>query len=106
MSEIGLPSPGRQTLRCAMIQVSRGYEALRRAMPSAEIYYAVKANPAPKVVSALAALGANFDLASPGEIDICLGLNIPPERLPFGNTIKRKSGSCRSVDRRPWPLRL
>jgi ornithine decarboxylase len=42
-------------------------------------------------VSALAALGANFDLASPGEIDICLGLNIPPERLSFGNTIKRES---------------
>ena len=67
------------------------YDALRQALPSAEIYYAVKANPAAEVVSALAALGANFDLASRGEFDICLGLNIPPQRLSFGNTIKRES---------------
>jgi ornithine decarboxylase len=66
-------------------------DALRQALPSAEIYYAVKANPAAEIVSALAALGANFDLASPGELDICLGLNIPPQRLSFGNTIKRES---------------
>jgi ornithine decarboxylase len=67
------------------------YEALRRALPSAAIYYAVKANPAPEVVDTLAALGANFDLASPGELDICLGQKIPPQRLSFGNTIKRES---------------
>ena len=67
------------------------YKALRQALSSAAIYYAVKANPAPEVVSALAALGCNFDLASPGEVDLCLGLNIPPERLSFGNTIKRES---------------
>jgi ornithine decarboxylase len=67
------------------------YEALRQALPSAAIYYAVKANPAPEVVSALADLGANFDLASLGELDICLGLRIPPERLSFGNTIKREN---------------
>jgi len=48
------------------------YDALRQALPSAEIHYAVKANPAAEIVSALAALGANFDLASPGELDICL----------------------------------
>lgn len=67
------------------------YDALRQALPSAEIYYAVKANPAAEIVSALAALGANFDLASPGELDLCLDLNIPPQRLSFGNTIKRES---------------
>ena len=61
---------------------------LRQALPSAEIYYAVQANPAAEIVSTLAALGANFDLASRGELDICLGLNIPPQRLSFGNTIK------------------
>lgn len=46
--------------------------ALRRALPSAAVYYAVKANPAREVVSALAALGANFDLASTGELEICM----------------------------------
>jgi ornithine decarboxylase len=67
------------------------YEALRQVLPTAQIYYAVKANPAAEIVAALAELGAHFDLASPGEIDICRGLEIPPDRLSFGNTIKRES---------------
>ncbi len=67
------------------------YEALRQALPQAQIYYAVKANPAPEIISTLAECGANFDLASPGEIAICRRVNIPPERLSFGNTIKRDS---------------
>jgi ornithine decarboxylase len=69
-------------------------------MPAAEIYYAVKANPAAEVVAALAELGANFDLASAGEIDICVGLEIPTERLSFGNTVKREGAIARaSTDR-------
>ena len=46
------------------------YAALRQALPPAAIYYAVKANPATEILAALAALGASFDLASPGELDI------------------------------------
>jgi ornithine decarboxylase len=72
------------------------YEALQKLWPKANIYYAVKANPAPEIISALAELGANFDLASPGEIDLCLGLNIPSKRLSFGNTIKRESAIAKS----------
>jgi len=73
------------------------FTELRKALPTAEIYYAVKANPAAEIISALADLGANFDLASPGEIDICVSLNIPPERLSFGNTIKRESAITRAA---------
>jgi len=72
------------------------YEALRRALPQAEIYYAVKANPAPEIISALAELGSNFDLASPGEIDICRDLRVSPSQLSFGNTIKRESAIAES----------
>jgi hypothetical protein len=50
-----------------------------------------KAHPAPEIVTALAVLGAHFDLASRGEMDVCFGLDIPSERLSFGNTIKRGS---------------
>ncbi len=66
------------------------YAALLRALPAAAIYYAVKANLATEIAAALAALGASFDLANPGELDICLGLGSPVERLSFGNTIKRE----------------
>jgi ornithine decarboxylase len=72
------------------------YEALKRMLPDADIFYAVKANPVSEIISLLASLGANFDVASPGEIDICLGLKVPPERLSFGNTIKRESAIAQS----------
>ncbi len=64
--------------------------ALAESMPFAEIFYAVKANPAPEVIAALAPLGVGFDLASEGEIDRCLSLGIPAARFSFGNTIKRE----------------
>ena len=70
--------------------------ALQKLWPKANIYYAVKANPAPEIISALAELGANFDLASPGEIDLCFGLGIPSDRLSFGNTIKRESAIAKA----------
>jgi ornithine decarboxylase len=76
--------------------VRRKYAALRAIMPSADIYYAVKANPAPKVIAALAALDAKFDLASAGEIDRCQGAGIDPKRFCFGNTIKRECDIARA----------
>lgn len=66
------------------------YRALKAALPFAEIYYAVKANPAVDVIAALAEEGASFDLASAGELDRCLTLKIPGSRLSFGNTVKRE----------------
>lgn len=67
------------------------YRALAAMFPAASIYYAVKANPNPAVIAALAPLGANFDLASDGEIARCGSLGIPASRFSFGNTIKREA---------------
>jgi ornithine decarboxylase len=65
------------------------YRALDAGLGDAVIHYAVKANPAPEVVAALAAEGARFDAASRGEIDLCLSLGVPAAHVAFGNTIKR-----------------
>ena len=67
------------------------YRALEAGLGDATIHYAVKANPAPEVVAAVAALGGRFDCASRGEIDLCLSLGIAPDRIAFGNTIKRSA---------------
>lgn len=67
------------------------YAELHRALPGAEIYYAIKANPASEIVTALSELGTGFDMASAGEMDICRKVGIAPHRLSFGNTIKRES---------------
>jgi ornithine decarboxylase len=72
------------------LELVRGkYLALEAGLGDATIYYAVKANPAPEVVRAIAELGGRFDCASRGEIELCLSLGVTPDRIAFGNTIKR-----------------
>jgi len=71
--------------------VERNYLAMSRALEPARIFYAIKANPAPKVLRLLARRGSCFDTASRGEIDLCLGLGIEPKRISFGNTIKKQN---------------
>jgi ornithine decarboxylase len=69
--------------------IKNNYITLRELFPYSQVYYAVKANPERAVVSMLADLGANFDLASRPELDTLLALNIDPARVSYGNTIKK-----------------
>jgi ornithine decarboxylase len=69
--------------------IEQNYRDLERVLPLADIFYAVKANPAKEVLSRLFALGAHFDAASIYEIENCLDIGAPPERIGFGNTIKK-----------------
>lgn len=70
--------------------VEERYRALAAALPEAEVYYAVKANPSPGVLARLAALGSRFDVASPAEIGLCLGAGVDPGRISYGNTVKKR----------------
>jgi len=70
--------------------IAEAYDLLRRYLPLARVYYAVKANPAPQIVAMLERKGANFDVASRGEIELCLDNGIAADRLSFGNTIKKE----------------
>ena len=65
------------------------YDEWTRALPDVKPYYAVKCNPDPKVVETLAALGANFDCASPAEIQQVLDLGVDPARILYANPCKR-----------------
>jgi ornithine decarboxylase len=69
--------------------VRSNYLEFRAHMPEANVHYALKANPAPEVIRALARLGSSFDVASPREIELCFSLGITPSRLSYGNTIKK-----------------
>jgi ornithine decarboxylase len=70
--------------------IKSNYEALRNALPYAKVFYAVKANPHDAVVSSLRDLGSSFDVATRYELDQLLALGIGPERMSFGNTIKKE----------------
>ncbi len=77
---------------CLVFDVDRleaNFRNLRRALPLAQIYYAVKANPAAPVLERLSALGSRFDAASFEEIIGCLAAGAAPGSISYGNTIKK-----------------
>ncbi|MBL8320861.1 MAG: type III PLP-dependent enzyme, partial [Acinetobacter sp.] len=65
------------------------YEELKQCFPFADIFYAVKANPGMEIIQRLRNIGSNFDVASTYELDRVLASGVPPERISFGNTIKK-----------------
>ncbi len=71
--------------------VAEAYGLLRHYLPLAKVFYAVKANPAAEIVARLRGLGSNFDVASRGEIDLCLENGVSAEHMSFGNTIKKEA---------------
>ncbi|HEX7096158.1 MAG TPA: type III PLP-dependent enzyme [Acidimicrobiales bacterium] len=66
------------------------YRRLAEALPMAEIFYAIKANPAPAILELLVKLGSSFDVASPAEVDMCLAAGADPSRISYGNTVKKR----------------
>jgi len=66
------------------------YNAFARALPDTRVFYAVKANPEPKVLQLLADLGSCFDTASVVEIRQVLATGATADRISFGNTIKKE----------------
>ena len=78
-------------------RVEENFAAMRTAFPDAHIYYAVKANPARPVLQRLLGLGSRFDAASWEEIKLCLAAGATPDRISFGNTIKKAAAIRQAV---------
>jgi ornithine decarboxylase len=76
--------------------VRDNYQAFAKALPDTRVFYAVKANPAPEVLSLLAKLGSCFDTASIPEIEMVLAAGAAPERISYGNTIKKERDVARA----------
>lgn len=83
--------PATPCLVLDLAQVAANFRDMQAAFPRAKIFYAVKANPARPVMDLLVELGSCFDAASWEEIALCLQAGAPPERISFGNTIKKVS---------------
>jgi ornithine decarboxylase len=76
--------------------VRDNYQTFAKALPDTRVFYAVKANPAPEVLSLLASLGSCFDTASVPEIEMALAAGATPDRISFGNTIKKERDVARA----------
>ncbi|MBL8991780.1 MAG: type III PLP-dependent enzyme, partial [Spirochaetia bacterium] len=71
-------------------RIRERYLALSRCLPRTKIYYSVKANPQVPTLKLLADLGSYFDIASIYELERCLSLGVHPDRISYGNTIKKE----------------
>lgn len=80
-------------------RVRVAYNELRASLPpNTRIYYAMKANSDPHLLTMLARLGAGFDIASDGELSILEGLRIPsgPELVLYSNPVKPREHIIRT----------
>jgi ornithine decarboxylase len=76
--------------------IRQNYQAFRKALPQSAVFYAVKANPEPAILRLLALLGSSFDTASTAEIDMALAAGATPDRISYGNTIKKERDIARA----------
>jgi ornithine decarboxylase len=66
------------------------FRRLAAALPGTAVHYAVKANPDPTLLAALAAAGGRFDVASPAEVVAALEAGAAPSDLVYSNPVKRR----------------
>lgn len=70
----------------------------RKNLPDSKIFYAIKANPEPKILQLLADNGSSFDCAGVREIEMALATGISPDRISYGNTIKKQHDILRAYN--------
>ena len=95
-----LPAPARTTHRpisgpprllLSPQRIRHSFRELGAALGGVELHYAVKANPHPAVLAAIAAQGGCFDVASPAETDAVLAAGVGAARLLSSNPMQTRA---------------
>ena len=68
--------------------LERQLQRFRKCLPEVTPYYAIKANPHPKIIKTFIKLGAGFDVASAWEMRQVLSLGGSRGKIIFANTVK------------------
>jgi ornithine decarboxylase len=69
-------------------KVRQKLTSIGKNIRNSEVYYAVKANPDIEVLSLINDLGIGFEIASEGELAMCVSLGVGKERIITSNPIK------------------
>jgi ornithine decarboxylase len=69
-------------------QVVAAYTSLQSALPDFRIHYALKANPQPEIIDALALHGSGFEIASAAELQTLAERDVPMDEVMFSNPVK------------------
>ena len=78
-------------LRLDVPHAVRRFQMITAAFGPGTVHYAVKANPHPMLVETLVRAGCRFDVASAGEVELCLTAGAKPSQLIYTNPVKRRS---------------
>ena len=68
-------------MEVSLDKVEKNYHYLRHRLPRVKVFYAIKANPEPAVLTRLAGLGSIFDVAFVGEIWLLSSFGILGSRM-------------------------
>ena len=79
-------------LVASLDKIEENYRFLRKHLPRAKVFYAMKSNPTEGILRKMASLGANFDVASAGEIQQLHDMGIAGDRMIYANTVKTIHG--------------
>ena len=78
-------------LELAPVAAVRRFRRLAAALPGTAVHYAVKANPHPALLGALAAAGCRFDVAGPAEVRACLAVGADAADLVHSNPVSKRA---------------
>ncbi len=67
------------------------FRRIAAALPGTGVHYAVKANPAPALLGALARAGCRFDVAGPAELAAVLLAGAAPGDVVYSHPVKRRA---------------
>src|SRR4030095_594031 len=70
--------------------VRDNFRSFQKALPDSRVFDSAKPTPAPEILRLLVSLGSSFDTASVAEIEMALDAGATPDRISFGNTIKKE----------------
>src|ERR1700723_480115 len=79
--------------------IADSYRKLCKLLPLAQLFYAVKANPAPEIVAMLNQLRPSFHTPRRREDDLVLEHGAKVERISSGNTIKKQRDIAYAYER-------
>jgi ornithine decarboxylase len=69
--------------------VRRAYEDVAASLPTASVFYSMKANPHPAVLQTLVIAGCGLEVSSIPELKLALATGIEPRRIISSNPVKR-----------------
>jgi len=79
-------------LVASLDKISENYDFLRKNLPRAKVFFAMKANPTGAILQRMASLGSNFDVASPGEMRLLHSIGVAGDRMIYANPVKTLEG--------------